>query len=142
MLPLMAELHCQPILRFIPPVVPKASLRPIGSSQVSKRERGPDGICARSITPECLQQLYNIPSEHARSTNNSLYVTGMGGEVANHQDLQVRSLRLSPLHCILQHEFYRRSCQNCGQTSKIQHSTCCQCLAGRTTVTSTITGAY
>ncbi|KAI0716525.1 family S53 protease [Earliella scabrosa] len=85
-----------PTTQFIPPVVPKASLRPIGSSQVSKRERGPDGICARSITPECLQQLYNIPSEPARSTNNSLYVTGMGGEVANHQDLQTFMSELRP----------------------------------------------
>ncbi len=45
----------------------------------------------------CLQAMYNIPTTPAQASNNTLYVTGLGGDVANLNDLQVLYLLLTLL---------------------------------------------
>ena len=53
-----------------------------------KRASGVPASCAKKTTPECLQDLYNIPRSPATAEQNSLYVSGLGGEVSSADDLQ------------------------------------------------------
>ena len=55
--------------------------------------------CARTITPACLQALYNIPSTAATQPSNKLAVTGFIEQFANQADLRVRSSPLPVSHC-------------------------------------------
>jgi hypothetical protein len=51
-----------------------------------------DPSCATLLTPTCIQQLYNVPSEPAQysKSGNGLFVTGFGDEFAEQADLSVR----------------------------------------------------
>ncbi len=44
--------------------------------------------CARTITPACLQAIYNIPSTPATESSNKLAVTGFIEQYANKADLK------------------------------------------------------
>ena len=46
--------------------------------------------CSSTITPACLQALYNIPSDAATQSSNKLAVTGFIEQYANQGDLAVR----------------------------------------------------
>lgn len=48
--------------------------------------------CGRTITPACLQALYNIPTTKATESSNTLGVTGFIKQYANKADLKVRLL--------------------------------------------------
>ncbi|PIL23442.1 hypothetical protein GSI_14753 [Ganoderma sinense ZZ0214-1] len=52
--------------------------------------------CASSINPRCLQAIYGIPTTPATSSDNSLYVSGLGGESANPNDLQTFLAQFRP----------------------------------------------
>lgn len=45
--------------------------------------------CATTITPACLQALYNIPTTAATQSSNKLGVTGFIEQFANEADLKV-----------------------------------------------------
>ena len=45
--------------------------------------------CTRTITPACLQAIYNIPAAPATQSSNQLAVAGYIGQYANQADLQV-----------------------------------------------------
>ncbi|TFK83532.1 subtilisin-like protein [Polyporus arcularius HHB13444] len=51
-----------------------------------KRAMPPD-LCSQQIFPECLQDLYNIPTAAATASNNSLAVSGYLREMATEDDL-------------------------------------------------------
>ncbi|KAI1789321.1 family S53 protease-like protein [Ganoderma leucocontextum] len=53
----------------------------------SKRATIPSS-CTQTMTPLCLQGLYNIPSTPATAPRNSLGVSGFANEVANQTDLE------------------------------------------------------
>ena len=61
--------------------------------------------CSNSITPACLQALYNIPLDAATQSSNKLGVTGYDEQDANAGDLAVRSrhsdLPSSAEHCLV-----------------------------------------
>ncbi len=56
-----------------------------------KRATPPD-LCSQQIFPECLQDLYNIPTAAATASNNSLAVSGYLREMATEDDLSVGDL--------------------------------------------------
>ncbi|KAI0738976.1 Pro-kumamolisin, activation domain-containing protein [Daedaleopsis nitida] len=78
-----------PTTQFLPPVARSA---PIVRSPDRRRSKRTDAdvppTCEEVTTPRCLQALYNIPATPASATNNSLYVSGFGGQVASQDDLQ------------------------------------------------------
>ncbi|KAJ7819065.1 family S53 protease, partial [Mycena olivaceomarginata] len=47
----------------------------------------PPASCNATITPNCLQALYNIPTTPAVNTNNKIGVAGFGNQFANQADL-------------------------------------------------------
>jgi hypothetical protein len=58
---------------------------------------GADGNCSTQITPECLQDIYGIPTTPATSSGNSILVTGYLDQFPQNADLEVRSLESIPL---------------------------------------------
>ncbi|PIL33248.1 hypothetical protein GSI_04698 [Ganoderma sinense ZZ0214-1] len=52
-----------------------------------KSKRQVDASCSSTITPACLQSLYNIPSDAATQSSNQLAVTGFIDQYANQGDL-------------------------------------------------------
>ncbi|KAF8322236.1 subtilisin-like protein [Clavulina sp. PMI_390] len=53
----------------------------------SVEERAAQATCSTSMTPACLQALYNIPTTAATNKSNSMGVTGYGDQYANQADL-------------------------------------------------------
>ena len=49
--------------------------------------------CSNSITPACLQSIYNIPTVPATESSNQLAVTGFVKQYANKADLKVHHFR-------------------------------------------------
>ncbi|KAI0642667.1 family S53 protease [Trametes meyenii] len=81
-----------PTTQFIPPAkrhVPAFEI--VSLPRSSKRSRSKRAAvpasCAKQVTPECLQALYNIPTAPATAKANSLAVSGFGDEIANKDDL-------------------------------------------------------
>ncbi|KAF9069627.1 family S53 protease [Rhodocollybia butyracea] len=67
------------------------------TSDVSASEwSGVNASCADTITPECLQDLYDIPSTPATQSTNRIAVPGMIGYYAQNADLQAFLERLRP----------------------------------------------
>lgn len=56
----------------------------------SKRAVVPPG-CADTITPQCVQALYNIPNAPATARGNAIVVAAIGDEIASLADVEVRS---------------------------------------------------
>ncbi|KAI0642673.1 subtilisin-like protein [Trametes meyenii] len=88
-------LFIYPTTRLIPRPTSRATMQNIAKSanppkrQLSKRARAPSH-CAETMTPRCLQALYNIPSTVAESHGtNNLVVVNSEGEVANSEDLKI-----------------------------------------------------
>lgn len=69
---------------------------------LSRKRQTLPSECSGEIFPECLQDLYHIPTAPASASGNSLGVTGYLGEFASEDDLNVR---LS--------QFYMRISQSC-----------------------------
>ncbi len=63
-----------------------------GRAWRDRRDLEVSSSCDDTITPECLQAMYSIPTVPPTAPNNSLYVTGFGGQVANADDVQVQNL--------------------------------------------------
>lgn len=84
-----------PTTQFIPPSKSRVEFKGIDAPAFSKRSRSKradvPAQCAQVITPACLQALYNVPATPASAQGNSLGVSGFGGEVANPDDLKVRT---------------------------------------------------
>jgi hypothetical protein len=83
------------IFRSFPnPYPQKASLAsPINANMfatLQTRDRT-DGNCSTYITPECLQDIYGIPTTPATSSGNSILVTGYLDQFPQNADLEVRS---------------------------------------------------
>ncbi|KAJ7572670.1 family S53 protease [Mycena floridula] len=55
-----------------------------------------DVSCATTVTPDCLFQLYGIPTTPATQANNTLAVTAFGGEFAQQADLKTFLTALRP----------------------------------------------
>ena len=87
-----------PTTQFIPPSKSRVEFKAIDAPTLSRRSRSKranvPAQCAQVITPACLQALYNVPATPASAKDNSLGVSGFGGEVANPDDLKVRTLSL------------------------------------------------
>ncbi|OBZ67228.1 Tripeptidyl-peptidase sed3 [Grifola frondosa] len=68
-------------------VIPKA---PFENSRRASEASSTDipASCASTITPACLQAIYNIPTTPATSSSNQLAVTGFEFQFANQADLQ------------------------------------------------------
>ncbi|RPD61265.1 subtilisin-like protein [Lentinus tigrinus ALCF2SS1-6] len=75
-----------PTTQFLPPIRSRRGASPI--DQLATRQTGPPSACAESISPSCLQSMYNIPTDPATAPNNSLYISGYGDEIANIDDLK------------------------------------------------------
>ncbi|TFK81380.1 subtilisin-like protein [Polyporus arcularius HHB13444] len=58
------------------------------SSQAQAEAATPDASCKTTITPECLQAIYNIPSAPASNNQSNLFVASFIGESADPADLQ------------------------------------------------------
>jgi len=58
------------------------------SKRAGRREEDVASSCADTITPSCLQSLYNIPSTPATQSSNTLGVSGFEDQYANQADLQ------------------------------------------------------
>ncbi|RDX54178.1 subtilisin-like protein [Lentinus brumalis] len=74
-----------PTTQFIPPV----RLRGSPIHDLVTTETDPPATCAQAINPSCLQKMYNIPTDPATAQNNSLYISGLGQEIANIDDLKL-----------------------------------------------------
>ncbi|KAI1787574.1 subtilisin-like protein [Ganoderma leucocontextum] len=89
-----------PTTQFDPPVRARAPVELLVRQQ--PRHRRADSAptvpasCANSINPQCLQALYGIPTTPATAPGNSLYVSGLGGECANPNDLQTFLAQFRP----------------------------------------------
>ncbi|KAI0738978.1 peptidase S8/S53 domain-containing protein [Daedaleopsis nitida] len=82
------------LFRFIAPIPRSMPVQtPLHVSGISSRARlsaraALSPSCAQTITPDCLQALYNIPSTSATAAGNSIAITAYGNEVASVTDLQ------------------------------------------------------
>ncbi|KAI0752884.1 peptidase S8/S53 domain-containing protein [Daedaleopsis nitida] len=56
---------------------------------ISRKRTTPPDLCSQEIFPECLQDLYNIPSAPATNPGNTLGVTAYLSEFATEDDLNV-----------------------------------------------------
>ncbi|KAI0642674.1 family S53 protease-like protein [Trametes meyenii] len=84
-----------PTTQFIGPPARKTAVSAVKrrymtskSKRSHSKKEAPQASCADSVTPLCLQELYNIPSGPSTVASNSLAVSGFGGEVANTTDLK------------------------------------------------------
>lgn len=71
----------------------------IRADRLTIRETGPPTTCAHSISPSCLQSMYNIPTNPATAQGNDLFISGYGDEVANTDDMKVSPSMSKPFHC-------------------------------------------
>ncbi|KAL1941499.1 hypothetical protein VTO73DRAFT_6938 [Trametes versicolor] len=75
-----------PTTQFIPPAVSA-----FGKTQVAGQATGrpnQTATCAEAMTPQCLQNLYNIPSAPATASGNSIVIGGSAGQAADLKDLK------------------------------------------------------
>ncbi|KAM5533365.1 hypothetical protein V8D89_012973 [Ganoderma adspersum] len=87
-----------PTTQFDAPVSPRSAVQ-LPAKLRRRRADSASAVptsCASSINPHCLQALYNIPTMPATSPDNSLYVSGLGGESANPNDLQTFLAQFRP----------------------------------------------
>ena len=63
----------------------------LASSKRVLSKRQIDPRCNLSITPTCLQEIYNIPSTPATQANNTFFVSAFNDEFADPTDTQVRA---------------------------------------------------
>jgi tripeptidyl-peptidase-1 len=61
------------------------------SARMPLSRRDGDDSCVTAITPQCLQDIYGIPTASANASGNSITVTGYGDQFAQDGDLQVRA---------------------------------------------------
>ncbi|KAF9480336.1 subtilisin-like protein [Pholiota conissans] len=60
------------------------------SVEVIPRQSSSDSICETSVTPQCLQELYGIPSnDNSSASGNTLGISGFLNQFANQEDLTV-----------------------------------------------------
>ena len=89
------------LVRILPAVVSNPSVRIIQAPTLSSKARSKradvPSSCAQTITPQCLQAIYNIPSTPATAVGNSIGVSGFANEVANQTDFQVSHRQVSEL---------------------------------------------
>ena len=78
----------------LPAIVSNPSVKTITLPKHLRRTRSKratiPSTCGQTITPQCLQAIYNIPTTPATAPGNSIGVSGFANEVANQTDLQVR----------------------------------------------------
>jgi tripeptidyl-peptidase-1 len=60
-------------------------------SRMPLSRRDGDVSCGDAITPQCLQDIYGIPTAPANASGNSITVTGYGQQFAQDDDLEVRA---------------------------------------------------
>ncbi|KAI0676454.1 family S53 protease-like protein [Trametes maxima] len=92
-IPAEIEAHTEfiyPTTQFIGPPTRKivTSVMKRGSATYMSKRTALSSNCTDSISPQCLRALYNIPLGTSTVANNSLAVSGFGGEVANITDLE------------------------------------------------------
>ncbi|RPD75551.1 subtilisin-like protein [Lentinus tigrinus ALCF2SS1-7] len=87
--------YVYPTTQFIPPTKQAMFHSSNSRTRRTRRDAGASS-CEDTMTPQCLQTMYNIPSAPATAQNNSLYVTGLGGQVASTSDLQEFLHQLRP----------------------------------------------
>ncbi|RDX44428.1 subtilisin-like protein [Lentinus brumalis] len=88
--------YVYPTTQFIPPTRRAMSRSSQGRAWRDRRDLEVSSSCDDTITPECLQAMYSIPTVPPTAPNNSLYVTGFGGQVANADDVQQFLSQLRP----------------------------------------------
>ncbi|KAI0690236.1 peptidase S8/S53 domain-containing protein [Cerioporus squamosus] len=88
--------YVYPTTHFIPPTKRAMFHSTKGRSRRNRRNSGVSSSCEDTITPDCLQAMYKIPTTPATAANNSLYVTGLCGQVASTDDLTEFISRLRP----------------------------------------------
>ncbi|PIL32648.1 hypothetical protein GSI_05352 [Ganoderma sinense ZZ0214-1] len=81
-----------PTTNILPAIVSNPSVTKISLAKHSRRTRSKRAAipssCTTTITPQCLQAIYNIPATPATAPGNSIGVSGFANEVANQTDLQ------------------------------------------------------
>ncbi|KAJ7616318.1 family S53 protease [Mycena polygramma] len=78
--------HVHPTVVFDTPHPLNSILSAVGQPY-SSRDNVNSNPCANAVTPGCLQHLYDIPLEPARSQNNSIAVSGFNQQSAQKDDL-------------------------------------------------------
>ncbi|KZV83885.1 subtilisin-like protein [Exidia glandulosa HHB12029] len=68
--------------------VPTSTEAPAPPSGPAPTPGTPDASCEQAVTPQCLQQLYGIPTTPAKQASNKLGVTGYLGQFAQTADLE------------------------------------------------------
>jgi tripeptidyl-peptidase-1 len=91
--------------------------RRAGSRMPLSRRDG-DVSCGDAITPQCLQDIYGIPTAPANASGNSITVTGYGDQFAQDIDLQVRRfvLRAFGDKLLTLTRYFRNSCKRSART--------------------------
>ncbi|OSD02191.1 family S53 protease [Trametes coccinea BRFM310] len=91
-----------PTVSFPDPLAGRPVVR-VSSSETSKKRAARDltaraipASCATTITPACLQAIYNIPSTPATVSSNKLAVSAFEGENANQADLKAFLTKFRP----------------------------------------------
>lgn len=69
---------------------------PTGAAEPSLQSRAVPSTCETTVTPSCLQALYDIPTILATSTKNTLGVAGFHNQFANQADLTTFLKRQRP----------------------------------------------
>ncbi|KAM5532455.1 hypothetical protein V8D89_013871 [Ganoderma adspersum] len=81
-----------PTTKILPAIVSNPSVTKINLPKHSRRTRSKraaiDSSCTQTMTPQCLQEIYNIPTTPVTAPGNSIGVSGFANEVANQTDLQ------------------------------------------------------
>ncbi|RPD57829.1 family S53 protease [Lentinus tigrinus ALCF2SS1-7] len=69
------------------PISSRPSVEVVQPPKSLSKRATPPAMCSQQIYPECLQDLYNIPTAAASASNNSLAVSGYLSEMATEDDL-------------------------------------------------------
>ncbi|KAI0693673.1 family S53 protease [Cerioporus squamosus] len=77
-----------PTTQFITALIDsRPTVQVVQSPRAPSKRTTPPSLCSQQIYPECLEDLYNIPTAAATTSNNSLAVSGYLGEMATEDDL-------------------------------------------------------
>ena len=121
--------------RVLPAIVSNPSVTKIKLPKHSRRTRSKraaiDASCTQTMTPLCLQEIYNIPATPATAPGNSIGVSGFANEVANQTDLQV-PLSLCLIVCGQLTNRCRDSFRHSVQTSRMDPSMSSQSMGAST----------
>ncbi|KZP20560.1 subtilisin-like protein [Athelia psychrophila] len=75
--------HVHPTVNF--PVVGPISLRATATTPSNPTV---PASCHETITPTCIQDIYNVPTSPATQSTNKFFVSGLSGQYANKKDLK------------------------------------------------------